>query len=274
MKRARTGALLALALLGGCGKAPKGQVLAIVNGREITAQQLDAEMRDMTIPATIDRRMLTRVVLQGVIDRDLQVEEARRQDLDDTPEYRAQLKRREEELLVSMLGQKAVQTVPMPADEDIRNYIAAHPLQFARRQRLLFERISFTPPKDVARLRAAIEAAPTLEAAAGILQSMAIAGERGQGAIDTAQIDPDLAAKLDKTPAGKPVLLPQGDLLAVAAITGREPIATPPAEARLTAARGVRAEDLLHESQAQVAAARAKAEIQYEPGWAPDKMAR
>jgi peptidyl-prolyl cis-trans isomerase C len=262
--------MAALMLLAGCGKTPKGQVLAIVNGEDITVQQLEAELVDIPIPDSVNRKQLTRTLLEGLIDRQLQVEEARRLKLDTTPEFRSLLKRNEENLLAGLLGKKLGEGVPMPADEDIRNYIANNPLQFARRQRITLDQLSFTPPKDQRKL-APLAQAHSLEAAAAMLRSMGIAATRSQGSLDTGQTAPDVAAQIDRAPPGEPILLPQGDRLAIGVVTAREPIVLTPSQSRLAAARAVRGLDLLHESEAQVAAARTKAEIQYEPGWEPAK---
>lgn len=268
-KRAMAAAgLAALMLLAGCGKTPKGQVLAIVNGEDITVQQLEAELADVPIPDTVDRKQLSRTLLEGLIDRHLEVEEARRRKLDDTPEFRALLKRNEEDLLTGLLGKKIAQSVPMPADEDIRNYIANNPLQFARRQRLTLDQLSFPAPRDQRKL-APLAQAHSLEAAAAMLQSMGIAATRGQGTIDTGQTEPEVAKQIDRAPPGEPILLPQGDRLIIGVITAREPITLPANQARIVAARAVRGLDLFNESKAQVAAARTKADIQYEPGWEP-----
>lgn len=273
MRRAAAAGLAALMLLSGCGKTPKGQVLAIVNGEDVTVQQLEAELLDMRIPDSVDRRKLSRAILEGVIDRELEVQEARRQGLDDTPQFRALLKRNEEELLTGLLGHKVAQSVPLPAEEDIRNYIDANPLQFARRQRLTFDQLSFVPPKDRRRL-AVLANAHSLDAADAALRSIGIVPVRGEVAIDTGQTEPDVARQIDRAPPGEPILLPQGERLAVGVITAREPITLPPDTARIAAARALRGGDLLRESQAQIAAARTKAEIQYEPGWGPEKGAR
>lgn len=264
--------LAALLLLAACQKTPKGQVIAIVDGDEISSQQLSAEIQDIPVPDSTDRTVLRKAILQGLIDRHLEVAEARRQGLDKTPEFLALKKRNEEDLLARLLGQKVARTVPMPVDSEISDYIYANPLQFARRQRLIMDQLAFTPPKDRGRLSVLADA-HSLDAAAAALQSIGIAPERGRGVIDTGQTEPGLAARLDKAPAGEPILLPQGDRLIVGVITAREPIAMPPAESRLAAGLAVRGSTLLRESQAQIAAARSTAKIEYEPGYAPEKSA-
>lgn len=267
-----TGAALTLLLtLAGCGKTPKGQVVAIVNGTDISMQQLEVEAQDIpvAIPQGIDRKKLRKEILEAVIDRQLQVEEARKQGLDRTPQYLALRQRNEEELLTSMIGHKVAQTVPLPADEDIRNYIAAHPLQFAKRQRLVLDQLSFAAPRDRRRLAAVLADAHSLDEAAAALRSIGIVAQRSEGAIDTGQTDTDIARQLDRAPAGEPILLPQGDRLIVGVITAREPIRPSRDDSYVAAARAVRAADLLNESRAQIAAARSTAKISYEAGWMP-----
>lgn len=275
--RLKTTSLMALLaagsalMLGGCHKEPKGQVVAIVNGEDISIQDLSAELQDIPVPDTIDRKQLTKLILQGVIDRQLQVEEARKRGLDKTPQFLGLLNRNEEELLASMLGHKIAQTVPFPVDREIQNYIDANPLQFAKRQRLVMDQLSFTPPRDRTKLQAALADVHTLDDAAAALASLGIAATRGQGAIDTGTTEPGIAAQIVAAPAGEPILLPQGDQLIVGVITARETIDMPSQIANLAAARAVRGTTLLRESQAQIAAARDKAKITYEdPSLAPD----
>ncbi|KKC24971.1 hypothetical protein WP12_17180 [Sphingomonas sp. SRS2] len=261
---------MALLLLAGCQKTPKGQVIAIVNGDEISIEQLSAEIRDIAVPDSMDRTQLRKAILQGLIDRHLEVEEARKRGLDKTPEFVLLKKRNEEELLASLLGEKVAATVPMPVDTEIRDYIYANPLQFARRQRLFMDQLAFAPPKNRASLSVLADA-HSMDEAVAALQSIGIVPARGQGVIDTGQTEPGVARQLDEAPEGEPILLPQGDRLIVGVITRREPIAMPPAESRLAAGLAVRGATLLRESQAQVAAARSTAKISYEPGYEPEK---
>lgn len=261
--------LAGLLLASGCQKTPKGQIVAVVNGHEISKAQLEAELKDVAIPEYVDARKLRETLIRGVIDRELQVQEARKQGLDQTAEFKRLKQRSDEDYLIAMIGHQAAQTVPLPIDSDIQNYIDTHPLQFARRQRLIFDQLSFVPPKDRRRLTDALANAHSMDEALAGLRSIGIEPTPGQGAIDTGTTDPELATQLDRAPVGEPILLPQGRRLAVGVISARETIAMSKNDSYVAAARAVRAAALLHESQAQIAAARAEADIRYEPGWAP-----
>ncbi|KRB82536.1 hypothetical protein ASE00_10820 [Sphingomonas sp. Root710] len=266
------GALVAGLLVTGCQKAPKGQVVAVVNGDEISQAELNAEMTGVRIPDSADRDKLRREVLQRLVDRKLIVQKAREQGLDKTPEYVAQQRRLEENLLVSMLGQKIAATVPMPDDRDITQYIADNPTQFGGRERLLLDQIQFQAPKDVKKLLTLKDAHSLDEIAAGV-QRLGLSFSRGKGVIDTGRLDPQLTAVINKLPPGEPFVLPSNGQYVASVIVGRDATPTPTPVARQAAAEMVRRRELIAESKAQVARARSSAEIQYQPGFEPDKSA-
>lgn len=256
-------------LLAGCHKEPKGQVVAIVNGDEISMQELNGEIQGVRIPDNVDRNVLRKEVLERVIDRKLIVQKAKDQGIDKTPEYINQKRRLDENLLVNILGEKISQTVPSPDDRDVQQYIADNPSQFARRERLLLDQLQFAPPKDIKKLMA-LRDDHTLDAVAASLQHLGITFARGKGVIDTGQLDPQLMQKINQLPAGEPFVLPSNGQLVASVIVSREPITTPTDVARQAAAAAVRRKALLMESKAQIARARAGAEIQYQAGFAPD----
>jgi EpsD family peptidyl-prolyl cis-trans isomerase len=255
--------------LAGCHKEPKGQVVAIVNGDEISMQELNGELQGVRIPDNVDRKVLRKEVLERVIDRKLIVQKAKDQGIDKTPEYINQKRRLDENLLVNMLGEKISQTVPTPDDRDVQQYIADNPSQFAQRERLLLDQLQFAPPKDLKKLMA-LRDDHTLDAVAAGLQQLGLPFARGKGVIDTGQLDPQLMQKINQLPAGEPFVLPSNGQLVASVIVSREPITTPTDVARQAAAGAVRRKALLQESKAQIARARATAEIQYQAGFAPD----
>lgn len=266
------GALIAGLLVTGCQKAPKGQIVAIVNDDEISQAELNAELQGTQIPDSADRNALRRQVLQRLVDRKLIVQKAREQGLDKTPEYVTQQRRLEENLLVSMLGQKIAATVPLPDDRDITQYIADNPSQFGGRERLLLDQIQFQAPKDVKKLLTLKDAHSLDEIAAGV-QKLGLAFSRGKGVIDTGRLDPQLVGVINKLPPGEPFVLPSNGQYIASVIVGRDATPTPTPVARQAAAEMVRRRELIAESKAQVARARSTAEIQYQPGFEPDKSA-
>lgn len=266
------GALVAGLLVSGCHKEPKGQIIAIVNGDEVSMQELNAELQGVRVPDTADREKLRKQVLQRLVDRKLIVQKAREQGLDKTPEFIAQQRRLEENLLVSLLGQKIASTVPMPDDRDIAQYIGDNPTQFGGRQRLLLDQIQFAAPKDV-KLLLTLKDAHTLDELAAGVQKLGLGFTRGKGVIDTGRLDPQLVSVINKLPPGEPFVLPSNGQYVASVIVGRDSTPTPTPIARQAAAEMVRRKELIAESKAQVARARSTAQIQYQPGYEPDKSA-
>jgi EpsD family peptidyl-prolyl cis-trans isomerase len=264
------GAMIATLLLAGCHKEPKGQVVAIVNGDEISMQELNAELQGVRIPDNVDRKVLRKEILERLIDRKLIVQKAKDQGVDKTPDYVAQKRRLDDNLLVSMLGQKIAQTVPVPDDRDINQYINDNPSLFAQRQRLLLDQLQFDAPKDVKRLLA-LRDAHSLDAVAAGLQQLGISFTRGKGVIDTGRLDPQLMKKINELPAGEPFILPSSGKFVASVIISRDTIGTPSDVARAVATEAVRRRALVKESQAQVVRARKEAEIQYQSGFEPTK---
>jgi EpsD family peptidyl-prolyl cis-trans isomerase len=266
------GTIAATLLLSGCHKEPKGQIVAIVNGDEISLQELNTELGGVNIPEGVNRDALRKQVLQRLIDRKLIVQKAREQGIDKTPEYVSQQRRADENLLVAMLGRKIAQTVPMPADSEITQYIADNPSQFGGRERLLLDQIQFQAPKDVKKLMV-LKDAHTLDQVAAGVQGLGLSFSRGKGVIDTGRLDPQLMGMINKLPPGEPFVLPSNGQYVASVIVGRDPTPTPANIAKLGAAEMVRRKELVAESKAQVARARSTAEIQYQAGYEPDKDA-
>jgi EpsD family peptidyl-prolyl cis-trans isomerase len=266
------GAVVAGLFLVGCQKAPKGQIIAIVNGDEVSLQELNAELQGVRVPDSANRDVLRKQVLQRLIDRKLIVQKAREQGLDKTPEFVAQQRRAEENILVAMLGQKVAATVPMPDDRDITQYIADNPSQFTGRQRLLLDQIQFAAPKDPKQLMVLKDAHSLDDVAAGV-KGLGLAFSRGKGVIDTGRLDPKILKVINSLPPGEPFVLPSNGAYVASVIVGRDSTPTPSNVSRLAAAEMVRRTELIKESRAQVARARTNAQIEYQPGYEPDKSA-
>ena len=73
--------------LAACDKEPTGQVAAVVNGDEITLQEINAELGNAPIPEGVDKKAVQQAALQRILDRRLLAQSAREEDLDKSPEY-------------------------------------------------------------------------------------------------------------------------------------------------------------------------------------------
>lgn len=268
------GAGLAIALvLAGCNKSPTGQVVAVVNGEEISAQELNAELEGLNIPANADKKAIRKQLLQQIVDRRLLVQVAKEEGLDRDPAYITQQRKMNEQLLVQMYGKKASDSIKVPDNAAIDKFIAANPAMFAQRTRYKVEQIAFPMPADPQRLKQ-LEADHTLDQVAASLTRLGIKFERKPGAIDSGTVPPNILQQILKLPPGEPFIVPAGGAVVVSVITGKEPITLTPEQSRPLAVQAMRGQDLGKIAETRLKEAKAKAKIEYQPGYEPPAPAK
>jgi EpsD family peptidyl-prolyl cis-trans isomerase len=255
-----------LFLTASCNKAePKGQVIAVVNGEEITVGELNEEAKARGLSIANDARVRASVV-QDLIERKLLVNKALQRQVDRSPEHLLAARRLNELLLVQELV--AASTNPSdPPNSEIAAFIRTHPAAFDQRASIQVTQISFPPVSNEA-LKGALAGAPTLDAIQALLAQAHIAGKRSAQALDSATLPPGLAARLLSS-GGKPVLVPEGDTVVAVEVTAITPRPIPP-EQRVAAAKElIRQQRSGAAVQALLRDARAKAKVEYQQGFGP-----
>lgn len=209
-------------LLVACGdkdkEAPTGQVVAKVAGQDVTVGELNAELADARVPASVPREEVERAAVQGIVERKLLAHEARERGLDKNPSYLLQQRRAEELLLVSLLRDQIASTVAKPSRADAEKFIAAHPTMFAQRKLLSLDQIQFARPAESS-LFEALKPAKTLDDVERILSDRGVEYRRMPGALDTVSADPGLVEHILKLPEGEIFVVPQNNLILANRIT-------------------------------------------------------
>lgn len=253
-------------MLSGCDSEPKGQIVAIVNGEQISIQEIYAEAAGRTFAPGGDRKQLQRDILDMLIDRKVMVQQARKMGLDKTPEYAQRRRKIDDDLIAGLYTRTLARAVPAPDDKDVMVYIDQYPSEFARREKLTMDEIQFVPPKDVTRI-AALASVHSMDQMAADLTQAGIAFSRGVAELDTSNLDPAIVQKIRRLQALEPIVLYSGKTLVAGAVIAHEPVPTPPEQARKVAADALSGKALQRELAAQVALARTKAKISYAPGF-------
>jgi EpsD family peptidyl-prolyl cis-trans isomerase len=262
-------ALASIALtLSGCKKTAEGQVVAVVNGEEITQNELNGEISELNLPSNSDKTQVRAQVLQRMVERRLLAQAAKDAGLDRDPNYVSQERRMKERLLVSMYGRKAMDTINVPDTAKVDAFIASHPQMFASRTRYTLEQLQFEMPADVSRIKE-LDSAHTLPDVIARLTSMGISFQRGSGALDSATVSPDALKRILSLPQGEPFIVPNGNSAIVSVITKQEPIIISPEQARPMAVQAMRSEELNKIGQQRLDEAKSKAKIEYQPGYEP-----
>jgi peptidyl-prolyl cis-trans isomerase C len=274
------GLLLGAALaVSGCGKEtkadeklPKGQVIASVNGEDVTIYELGSELQGMDLPSGEARKKVEQATLQKIIDRKILADIARDKKLDQTPDFLLQSRRAKEQLLVNLLQQNESGKVPTPSSEDVDKFIADNPSMFGQRKLLIIDQIQFPMPAD----RKALMAYQPLKTLDQVEQKLVADGteySRVPTSLDTLQLPAQMVKSVMALPAGEVFVVPAGGGLTANRIV----------EARSKPLTGSEATRVAREMvRKQMMAAKATAELEpllkkgretvtYQPAYAPPK---
>src|SRR5437763_5488970 len=171
-------------LLSGCQRKAEGQTVAIVNGQEITVPDLNFALSQAKVPADADKNAVKAQVLQQLVDRRLLAEQARSEGIDKTPEFLNRQREAEEQLLITMLAARRLNTAQLPSDREAQDFIASHPGMFANRETWSLDQIQYSTPKDPAVI-AEIQKTHSIDALIAVLQSHKIDFKRQKNRLDT-----------------------------------------------------------------------------------------
>lgn len=261
-------AALGLASCGGSGDAPSGQVVAKVNGVEVTLSELNAELLANNLSAKSEDKAVVQSMLQRLIARKLLVEKARDEGLDEATEFILSRQRSEENELAGLLQRQMVGQMNPPTQKQAQQFIEENPEIFNNRQLMILEQIRFQQPANANDVKF-LEKANSLDEAAEMLRQNAIRFDRGPTVLDTSSISPQLSSTIDDLPPGEVFIISNGQLVLVNTVREKRPAAVPPDAALQYASQLIQQRRASQAMEAQVAKLREEAEITYQPDYAP-----
>lgn len=254
--------------LAACEKEATGQVAAVVNGEEITLQEINAEMGNVPVPEGIDKKQVQQAALQRIVERRLLAQSARDDGLDKTPDYLLRERQLNDALLVQLMGQRAERALKVPTQQEIDKFIADNPVMFGNRKIYTIDRIQFAMPKDISQLKA-LENDHSLDAVAARLPQLGVKFTRDVAQMDSAQLGQQRLQQILALPSGEPFVIPENGGVTVGVITGERSAVISPADARPLAVQAIRSKQLGEQLQQRLKQSRSAAEIKYQPGFAP-----
>lgn len=198
---------LALAACGGGGE-PKGQVLATVDGEEITATDLRAELNGATAGSPEQQKMMERMALQNIVNRTILAQAAKKEGLDKTPEYAVMARKAEQMALIEMLNDKSRKAMPQPSADEVNNFVSSNPVMFEQRRTFVVDQI-VVPRADQA-LATALQPVKTLAEARAVLAQRKVPSSEAVGVIDALTIPPEAAKQIAALPPGEVFVIPSG----------------------------------------------------------------
>jgi peptidyl-prolyl cis-trans isomerase C len=266
-RAARLGFGLAVCVLAltaaGCkgGQQPAGQVVATVNGKEITAQDLMAEARAAGVRGHADPRPL----LQRVIARVLLAQYAHDKKLDAYPGYPSDMLRMQQDFLARRALSSVIKAPPPPSASDIAAFEAARPFAFAQRTRLQVDEIRFQTSDNLK----SVMGANDMPGLVSRLKGLNTPFQRQTRTLDTAELPSGMVTQIVATPNGKLMLIREGDGVVGMVIQQRDPLVLPQDQQDAIAAQIIGRAAIQRQGDAEVASLRNAAKITYQPGFAP-----
>lgn len=204
----------ASALMSACKSEPKpekqlekGQVIATVNGTDVTVYELGAEMQGIEAPEGTAHKKMEQAALARLIDRKILADIARDRKLDKTPDYLLQTRRANEQILVSLLQQDEAGKVPSASTEDVEKFIGENPWMFAQRKLLILDQVQFPMPAN----RKALDAYKPLKTLDQVEQKLGADGieyRRVPTSLDTLQMPASLTKSIMDLPQGEVFVVP------------------------------------------------------------------
>jgi peptidyl-prolyl cis-trans isomerase C len=188
-------------------KAPTGQVVATVDGQEVTVTNLESELAGHAFTDPIARKAAEQAALRAIISRTILADAARGQGLDKTPEFAIERQRVIDSLLVQSLAAKIAVAVPPPAREEAESFMAAHPDGFAQRKIYTVDQIRTAQAADPA-LLAALKPLTTLEDVEALLTQRHIEFHRVTTDLDALALDPTTSDSIAKLPPNDVFVIP------------------------------------------------------------------
>lgn len=194
----------------GSGKAPReSRALASVNGEDITAMQLADELQRAGVPPN-QQDALGRQLLEALIDRQLLQRQAVREKLDRDPKVLQALDRARALIIAQAYLQKKIGAIGAPSAAEVSRYYASHPDFFSRRKQFDMQQLVFDTQDLSAQARQAADRAGTLDQMAAWFDAAKVRYVRTQASRTTADLAPELAARLKTMAPGKLFMVREG----------------------------------------------------------------
>lgn len=257
---------IGLAACGSSDIAPQGQVVARVNGEDVTLSELNAELLANNLSGKADDKAVTGAFLERLIARKLLVSVAKAEKLDKSSEFILMRQRSEENELAALAQRQFLSRAKPPSKTEAEAYVRAHPEVFNGRKLMVLDQIRFLQPANANDIKA-LEGAKSLDAVAAVLKQNAIRYERAPNVFDTTSVSPEMSAKIDGLPAGEVFVISNGKMVLVNMIREKQPAAIPADAALQYAGQLIRQERGKAAIATQVADLRKKAKIVYQPAY-------
>ena len=213
--------LAAAAGLVGCGdkkEKSSGQALASVAGTEITMLQLNDELQRANL-APAQQETAKKQVLESLIDRQLLQSAAADEKLDRDPKTVQAIERAKALIIAQAYMQKHVGQVARPTRQEQQEYFDKNPGFFSARKQFEMRQLILATSDVTPEVTKLIDGAKTLDEVAEQLGARNVKFARNQLVRTSADLPPQLSAKLFDMPKGQLFIVREGERSVLSVIT-------------------------------------------------------
>lgn len=263
---------LAAVALSSCGdKEPSGQVVATLDGKEITATDLSNEMEGYTAPNPQARKQAERAALDAILSRKAIAAAAKKAGIDKTPGFAQKQQKLNEMLLVESWQESLAKAVPPPSKEEVDKFIASNPNLYAQRKIYDVEQIRMPRVNDP-KLIEALRPIKTMDGVKALLTERNIPFQVANDKLDTLNAGPAVVDQIVKLPPDEIFVIPVRNMFTVNRITNTTVSPTPPDIATKHATQLIKSQRTREAitRQFQSVLAQAKKEVKYSKAFQPE----
>jgi EpsD family peptidyl-prolyl cis-trans isomerase len=139
---------MTLAACGGSGEKGKTQVVARVNGEEVTVLQLNQVLSMMGPEAAASPTEANKSALESIINQTIGVQAALKMKLDRDPAIMQVIESTKRRVLLEAYLERSLQKTPAPTSSEIHDYFTQHPELFADRRIYVFNQLTAKAGKE------------------------------------------------------------------------------------------------------------------------------
>lgn len=199
-----------------CGKKDHqtGQVLARVNGEEITVLQVNDELKRAGVKPE-QQEVATKQLLESLIDRQLILGEAMRNEVDRTTGVVQAIERAKKQIIAQAYLRSLDAQVTKPTAVEIDSYYQKHPEYFAQRKQYDVQQLAIATSDFSNELRSVVDSAKSLDVVASWMGGHRIHFVRGQMSRTTTDLPEQIVAKLKEMRKGQIFIVNEGENLMI-----------------------------------------------------------
>jgi EpsD family peptidyl-prolyl cis-trans isomerase len=223
---AATAAFLSLALAA-CNHdheaIPASQVIARVNGNEISVHRLNDMLARIPVPPKEEVPALRRQVLDKLVDQEIAVQQAIDAKLDRKPEVLSAIESAKRDILARAYLDQAASALPKPSAEEVSKYYSQHPELFSERRIYQLQQISVpVSAMSIAQLRDMANG-KTMMQIADILRQQKVQFGADSAVRPAEQIPLETLPRINQMKDGETTVLPSGQVSVILHLLASQP---------------------------------------------------